>query len=87
MQEALERLMVGRTVLIIAHRLSTVKNADVVMVMDDHRIQATGKHNELLQTSQLYQSLVKHQLTEGPSVALTPDGNDCAVECESARED
>ena len=53
-QEALDRLMVGRTVLIIAHRLSTVKNDDKVMVLDGGVVQACGPHDELMQTSPLY---------------------------------
>lgn len=61
-QEALDRLMQQRTVLIIAHRLSTVKDADVVMVMDNGVIQAAGPHAELMEKSPLYARLVQHQL-------------------------
>jgi subfamily B ATP-binding cassette protein MsbA len=46
-QEALERLMRGRTTFVIAHRLSTVQNADLILVLDSGRIVESGKHNEL----------------------------------------
>jgi len=48
-QEALERLMRERTTLVIAHRLSTVQNADLIIVMDDGRIVQQGTHAELMQ--------------------------------------
>jgi ATP-binding cassette subfamily B protein len=60
-QAALEELMKGRTTLVIAHRLSTVQNADRILVLDGGRIVAEGTHNELLQTSELYQKLAKRQ--------------------------
>eukprot|EP00039_Didymoeca_costata_P009091 m.120376 g.120376 ORF g.120376 m.120376 type:complete len:860 (-) comp14356_c0_seq6:1638-4217(-) len=50
-QEAIDRAMEGRTVLVIAHRLSTVRNADKVIVMDGGRIAETGTHDELLVNS------------------------------------
>ena len=61
-QEALDRLMVGRTTLVIAHRLSTVKNADVVMIMEGGRVVAAAPHAELMKTNPLYASLVNRQL-------------------------
>ncbi len=60
-QEALDRLMAGRTVLIIAHRLSTVKNADEVVVIEDGRIIERGRHDELTQRDGAYRRLVEHQ--------------------------
>jgi ATP-binding cassette subfamily B protein/subfamily B ATP-binding cassette protein MsbA len=47
-QQALERLMVGRTTIIIAHRLSTVRSADQIIVLEDKTIRETGTHEQLL---------------------------------------
>ena len=60
-QRALERLMAGRTVLIIAHRLATVRHADRIAVMEDGRIKAVGAHDELLSASPLYARLAALQ--------------------------
>ncbi len=57
-QEAMARLIVGRTALIIAHRLSTVYRADRILVMSEGRIQEEGTHTELLQQAGLYKQLV-----------------------------
>jgi ABC-type multidrug transport system fused ATPase/permease subunit len=62
---ALARLQHGRTTFVIAHRLSTVRNADRILVLDQGRIAAEGTHTELLGTSELYQQLCK-QLTDTP---------------------
>lgn len=56
-QEALERLMVGRTTIIIAHRLSTVRNADKIVVMEGNQITEVGKHQELIDKGGLYYRL------------------------------
>ncbi len=56
-QQALERLMTNRTTIIIAHRLSTVTKADLLVVMDQGNIVASGKHEELLKTCPLYREL------------------------------
>ncbi|KAL0483842.1 ABC transporter B family member [Acrasis kona] len=61
-QMALERLMKGRTVLVIAHRLSTVKNADLVCVISKGRIVERGTHNELVKQNGMYKQLVEKQL-------------------------
>lgn len=53
-QLALNRLMQGRTSFVIAQRLSTVRNANLILVLDRGRISASGAHEELLRTSELY---------------------------------
>lgn len=68
-QDAMDSLMQGRTVLVIAHRLSTVKSADTVAVISDGQIAESGTHEELLNKDGIYNALVKRQL-QGPSTAL-----------------
>jgi ABC-type multidrug transport system fused ATPase/permease subunit len=61
-QEALERLMVGRTTILVAHRLSTIKNADSIAVVRQGEIVEQGSHEQLMQVpSGAYASLIKHQ--------------------------
>jgi len=60
-QVALERLSLGRTVIAIAHRLSTVLKSDCIVVMDHGRILETGTHGELLETSDMYRRLYELQ--------------------------
>jgi ATP-binding cassette subfamily B protein len=60
-QQALERLMVGRTTLIIAHRLSTVRNANLIVVLEGKRIAEMGTHTELLEHKGLYYRLYNVQ--------------------------
>ncbi len=60
-QDALEKLMTGRTSFVIAHRLSTVKNADNIFVLDHGEIAETGRHDELIQKDGIYSKLVKLQ--------------------------
>ena len=61
-QIALDKLMIGKTVLIIAHRLSTVKNSDQIIVMNNGLIVDKGSHSKLIKTSILYKTLYKNQL-------------------------
>jgi ATP-binding cassette subfamily B protein len=60
-KEALDRLMVGRTTLVIAHRLSTVRDADRVLVLDGGRVLEAGPHDELIARDGLYRRLVERQ--------------------------
>jgi ATP-binding cassette subfamily B protein len=66
-QEALVKLMEGRTSLVIAHRLSTVRAADQILVLDEGRIVERGDHPTLVAASGLYNSLYKTQFTEAVS--------------------
>jgi len=60
-KEALDRLMRGRTTLIIAHRLSTVRDADRVLVLEGGKVVQAGSHHELLEQGGLYRRLVERQ--------------------------
>ena len=62
--EAIDEASKGRTTIIIAHRLSTVRDADKIIVMDKGTVVAEGTHEELMSTSSNYQTLVAHQLSE-----------------------
>jgi ABC-type multidrug transport system fused ATPase/permease subunit len=54
---ALRRLRAGRTTIVIAHRLSTVRDADRILVLEDGRIAAQGRHDDLLRASPLYRRM------------------------------
>jgi ATP-binding cassette, subfamily B, bacterial len=62
-QDALKRVMAGRTSIVIAHRLSTILAADLILVMDKGRIAERGTHEELLATGGIYSQLYETQLT------------------------
>jgi ABC-type multidrug transport system fused ATPase/permease subunit len=61
--DAIKEVSKGKTTIIIAHRLSTVKDADQIIVMDRGRVVGTGTHEELLAANSYYQTLVQHQLS------------------------
>jgi ATP-binding cassette subfamily B protein len=79
-QLALERLMTGRTVLIIAHRLATVRHADRIVVMEQGRLVAVGTHDELLGTSPLYARLAALQFAGEGGSAMSADHASAARE-------
>jgi ATP-binding cassette subfamily B protein len=64
-QEAVDRLAQGRTMLVVAHRLATVKKADRIVVFDGGKIVATGSHEELVAEDGLYARLARLQFTDG----------------------
>lgn len=80
-QQALDRLMQGRTSFVIAQRISTVLNADQILVLDKGELVARGTHEELLETSPVYAEIYHSQLADGahhdevaPAVDLTAAG-------------
>jgi subfamily B ATP-binding cassette protein MsbA len=64
-QQALENLMRGRTTFVIAHRLSTVMNADRILVLDNGRIVESGTHSQLFARNGLYRKLCEAQFRSG----------------------
>jgi subfamily B ATP-binding cassette protein MsbA len=73
-QQALEKLTAGRTVIAIAHRLSTVLSADQIVVMDSGRIKEIGTHSELLEKSGYYRRLYDHQFNRIQDEAVAEPG-------------
>jgi ATP-binding cassette subfamily B protein len=65
-QHALDRLMKGRTSFVIAQRISTVLNADNIVVLEKGRVAAQGKHQELMESSEIYAEIYRSQLVEDP---------------------
>ena len=68
-QTALARLMVGRTTMVIAHRLATVVNADRIVVIDDGHLVATGRHDQLLLSTPLYARVAALQFSADGAAA------------------
>lgn len=62
MREAIDRVAQDRTLIIIAHRLSTVVDSDQIIVLENGAVVGTGTHSELVKTTPLYKNLAKHQL-------------------------
>ena len=62
MREALDAVATGRTLLVIAHRLSTVVDSDLIVVLEDGRVVGQGTHAELVETVPLYRDLASRQL-------------------------
>ena len=60
-QEAFDRLMQGRTSFIVAHRLSTIRSADLILVMKDGKVIEQGTHDELMEKRGFYRSLYDSQ--------------------------
>ncbi|MFW5474189.1 ABC transporter ATP-binding protein [Knoellia sp. CPCC 206450] len=71
-QRALDAALEGRTALVIAHRLSTVRHADVILVLDGGRIVERGTHSELLAAGGLYADLYTTQFADTPAVTTVP---------------
>jgi ATP-binding cassette subfamily B protein len=68
-QQALQLLMEGRTSFIIAQRISTVRNADLILLLDDQRLAAQGTHDELLRSSELYAEILATQFGDQAELA------------------
>jgi len=62
MRDAIDAVATGRTLVVIAHRLSTVVDSDHIVVMDHGRVVGQGTHSELVETTPLYRDLARHQL-------------------------
>ena len=63
-QSALEKLLEGRTAIVIAHRMSTIRNADLTVVIDEGRIVQQGRHEDLVEVEGLYRTLYQRQFSE-----------------------
>ena len=72
-QQALDKLMQGRTSFVIAQRISTVLNADQILVLEDGHIAASGVHEELLEKSEIYAEIYHSQLVEDTELAAEPE--------------
>jgi ATP-binding cassette subfamily B multidrug efflux pump len=79
-QEALDRLMEGRTTFVIAHRLATVRRADLILVMKDGRIVQRGRHSALLKQGGLYREIYELQLSQHATYGLIEEQEIPALE-------
>jgi ABC-type multidrug transport system fused ATPase/permease subunit len=74
-QAAMDRLMVGRTTIIVAHRIATIQNSDEILVLQGGRITESGSHEKLLQSSPLYNELCSHQQLGSALMAMNTGRN------------
>lgn len=72
-QEALDRLMKGRTTVVVAHRLSTIRGADTIAVLDDGQLVDLGHHHELMERGGLYRKLYEMQFSSEASEEIRPE--------------
>ncbi len=75
-QQALDQLMAGRTSFVIAQRISTVRNADLILVLDKGQVAAAGTHAELMENSPLYVEIFSSQLVD--DAAMSQNGKEAA---------
>ena len=61
----------GRTTIIVAHRISTIQNADEILVLQNGRITACGRHESLMRDSELYKALCSHQQLSASLLAMS----------------
>ncbi|NLF15839.1 MAG: ATP-binding cassette domain-containing protein, partial [Lentisphaerae bacterium] len=73
-QKALATLLKGRTAVVIAHRLTTVRNADGILVIDNGRIVQRGRHDELMAAGGLYRELYERQFLSADPAPAAADG-------------
>ncbi|KAJ3385238.1 Multidrug resistance protein 1 [Entophlyctis sp. JEL0112] len=86
-QAALDRASASRTTIMIAHRLSTVKNADKIIVLDKGRILEMGKHSELIALDGLYNKLVERQKIKSEVEGVLKSNTDVVEENDFSREE
>jgi ABC-type multidrug transport system fused ATPase/permease subunit len=69
----MEELMKGRTTLVIAHRLSTIRNADRILVIHEGRVAESGTHDDLMEKSGIYSTLVAAQTRQADRMLQVED--------------
>jgi ABC-type multidrug transport system ATPase subunit len=81
-QEAVERLMQGRTALVIAHRLSTVRHADRIVVLHEGRVVEEGTYETLMAVGGMFRALAEGQLLREPESQKESQGRMSDVRCQ-----